>query len=292
MHESFITYKRARWLWAGLVLVLVSSVAYYFHQDFIPYPPNGGSWYGYTMGTIGALLILWLLALGRRKRAYAGNFGGPVQGWVSAHVYLGTALLVVATLHTGIQFGVNVHTLAYVLMCVVIFSGFFGVWAYVRYPDVMTANNQGRTQEEMFADLLDLDKQTLRVASRLSSELQQYIGSAIDRTAVGGGVWAQLTRKDSSMTAVPGGKVVPNVDQKRIVDLLVERLSQSSHAEENALIRQVVDLFGLRSGVLRRIRKDIQMHALMRIWLYVHIPLSFATVAALLVHVLSVFIYW
>src|SRR5690606_30797663 len=85
-------------------------------------PRNGGTWQGYTLGTIGALLIGWLLWLGVRKRRYAKG-SGTVQGWVSAHVYLGSALLVVATLHAGFQLGWNIHSLAYLLMVAVILSG-------------------------------------------------------------------------------------------------------------------------------------------------------------------------
>ena len=59
---------------------------------------------------------------------------GSVQGWTSAHVYLGTALLIIATLHAGFQVGWNLHTLAYVLMIVVIASGFFGLYSYLNIP--------------------------------------------------------------------------------------------------------------------------------------------------------------
>jgi len=53
-------------------------------------------------------------------------------------VYLGASLLVIATLHAAFQVGWNVHTLAYALMVVVILSGFYGVYAYLRYPPRIT----------------------------------------------------------------------------------------------------------------------------------------------------------
>lgn len=291
MHQSFFTYKRGRWLWIAVVLSALCIAVYGWHGRTLAQPPNGGTWYGYTLGTIGALLILWLLYLGRRKRNYRSTLS-TVQGWVSAHVYLGTALLVVATLHTGIQFGWNVHTLAYALMCLVIFSGFFGVWAYLRYPARMTSNADGRPRADMYTDVADIDKQINRLAGRLTDDMRQTVGSAVDRTALGGSAWAQLRARDSSQVALPGGTSEPNVDQRKIIEVLVERLSQSSHAETNTLIRQIIDLIGQKARILQKIRRDIQIQAVLRIWLYVHVPLSFGTVAALIAHVVSVFLYW
>ena len=47
--------------------------------------PNGGTALGYTLGTIGALLILWLTMLGLRKRAMTrGRWS--LKAWTSAHV--------------------------------------------------------------------------------------------------------------------------------------------------------------------------------------------------------------
>ena len=136
-HQSILAYARYRYLKIATVAVVVAIAAYAWDR-----PPNGrygGTWLGYTLGTVGALLIFWLLYFGVRKRRYASN-AGMVQGWLSAHCYLGTTLIVIVTLHAAFKLGWNVHTLAYVLMLVVIFSGFYGVYAYLRYPRVMTDN--------------------------------------------------------------------------------------------------------------------------------------------------------
>jgi len=39
-------------------------------------------------------------------------------------------------------------------------------------------------------------------------------------------------------------------------------------------------------------RRDVQLKAMLEIWLYFHVPLSFALLAALAGHVISVFYYW
>ncbi|MEY2721224.1 MAG: hypothetical protein RL597_669, partial [Pseudomonadota bacterium] len=124
MHESMLDYGNRRYLKVALGLCVVSIVAYAMHDPVSP--PNGGPWLGYTLGGVGAALILWWAALGIRTRSYASSLG-TVSGWTSAHVYLGVSLIVVATLHTGFHFGWNLHTLCYVLMLIVIASGIFGM---------------------------------------------------------------------------------------------------------------------------------------------------------------------
>src|SRR6185312_11270101 len=130
-HESFLAYERFRFLKWGALLVFVSVVLYLTVRPWGQ--PYGGGWTGYTLGTIGVALILWLTWFGYRKRTYNDDHG-RLAARLSAHVYLGIGLFFVATLHTGFHFGWNIHTIAYALMCLVIGSGVFGGYAYVRYP--------------------------------------------------------------------------------------------------------------------------------------------------------------
>src|SRR5207247_2607886 len=109
--------------------------------------PGGGTALGYALGTVAALLIVWLTMLGLRKRV-VGRARYSLKSWTSAHVYLGLSLITIATLHTGFQFGWNVHTLAYVLMMLVIASGIFGIVAYDRLPRALSANRGELTQPQ------------------------------------------------------------------------------------------------------------------------------------------------
>ena len=79
-HEGFLRYAGFRWakISGGLCLLIIISYAL---VDVTP-RHNGGSWYGYTLGTIGAGLILWLTALGYRKRKMTSDYWS-LKAWTS-----------------------------------------------------------------------------------------------------------------------------------------------------------------------------------------------------------------
>ncbi|MEE9146274.1 MAG: hypothetical protein V3U27_02645, partial [Candidatus Tectomicrobia bacterium] len=175
MHQSVLIYKRFLFLKLALFAILVAVVAYALHAPIEA--SNGGTWLGYTFGGISALLVLWLLWFGIRKRRYGpGNVN--LESWLSAHVYFGLALIVIGTLHTGFQFGLNVHTLAYFLMLFVVLSGLFGVYAYMRYPKDMTYNRRGSTLGEMLLQIADLDRQCRDIAIKLGDEINATVFEA------------------------------------------------------------------------------------------------------------------
>jgi len=294
MYQSIASYRRGRYFWVALIVSVVCSAAYVMHDPIGR--PNGGTWLGYTLGTIGAVLIIWLILLGVRKRAYSSTLGS-VQGWTSAHVYLGSTLLLIASLHSGWQLGYNVHTLAYVLMVIVTVSGFYGLFAYVRYPTRMSENRAGDTLDTLLDKVEKLDKQALAEAK--TDALQTLIQSAIDGTQLGGTVWQQLGASDRSVVQIPLsldrtdlGEQVANPNQTRVIECLANRLSTLTGGEEAGAVQNLLASVAARQTLLRRIRRDIQIRARLKIWLYLHVPLSIALLAALFVHVLVVFIYW
>jgi len=298
MHQTILNHAGYRYFWFAILLTIASLVAYIWHDPVGA--PNGGSWLGYTLGTIGALLILWLLMFGVRKRSFKSNMGS-VRGWLSGHIYLGTVLIIVSLLHAGFQFGWNIHTTAFVLMLLVIFSGFFGVYAYLRYPQLMTQNQQDSTRASMLQEIAEIDQAALQLADTVDKSIHDTVLQSIQRTRLGGGVWGQLNAHDASGEAIDSLR--RSVKEKSVkkkssskagqtMVMMVDYLASSATDKQNDNLRRLIDILTRKRTLASRVARDIQLQALMEIWLYVHVPLSLGLLAALTAHVISVFFYW
>tara|TARA_R110000744_G_scaffold356318_1_gene463050 strand:- start:15 stop:878 length:864 start_codon:yes stop_codon:yes gene_type:complete len=286
--DNFFTYLNYRYLKLALWVTVIFSIAYVLHEP--GQPKNGGTWFGYTIGTVSALLILFLMYFGRRKRDYFSTFG-TVKGWLSAHIYLGTALLVLATLHTGFQFGLNVHTLACALMVFAIVSGFYGAWAYVYLPVQKRENLKAISTEEYFQSIEDFDRQIVKLAIDLPEKLSLMINSALERTELGGTLVNQLSVKDKSNLMV-NDRILANKNQSTCINLLVVELAKVTDQQRATQLKKIIDLFGSRQRALKVLRQDIKHNAFLQLWLYIHVPVSFALLAALITHIVAIFIYW
>jgi hypothetical protein len=296
MHQGVLRYAGARYLWWSLGLI-AAAFALYATQGGA-HPARGDTWQGYTLGTLAALVVVWLALLGIRKRRYASGLGS-VQGWTSAHIYLGISVLVIATLHCAAQFHWNVHTAAYVLMFAVILSGVFGVLGYLNYPRQLSANREGGSRSQLFAELFDLDREGRELAQKCDPRVCAAVKSGIERTTIGGGVVTQLLAIDRSLfePGLADGQtgtlgLSGNRDQKAVIDYVASRVPRADKRTEPGNLQALVLLLCRRQAVLRRIRRDIQLQGWLKVWLYIHVPLTFAALAALIVHILSSFLYW
>jgi hypothetical protein len=275
-HESFLVHRHFYYLKVALLLVLASLLPYLAWQPTAGH--NGGTWLGYTLGTIGALLIVWLMLFGIRKRRY-GPGHWSLKAWLSAHVYLGFSLVVVASLHAGFQVGLNVHTLAYVLMLAVIISGVFGIAAYARVPRLMTQNRASHTLEGMAREMLDLDRQCGELAIGLGDDFAEEVRRSREETRLGGSTWRQLSARD------------PRCGTTRAL-IKVRTLAGAVPAANRERATALVVALQRKQQLLQRARRDIRLKALLDLWLACHVPLSFALLAALIAHIVSVFYFW
>src|SRR5690554_124955 len=277
MHDGFLKHAAFRWLKIASFIMLVCIVSYLF-IDVSP-RHNGGSWYGYTLGTVGAGLILWLTMLGVRKRAMTpGKWS--LKAWTSAHVYLGLSLIVIATLHTGFQFGWNIHTAAYAIMMLVIISGIFGIYFYVTIPQALSNNRDEMTETQMLESLRSLDRQLHEAAQPLSAEHAALVLQSLEQDPFGGGFLKRIS-----------GKYPDCATRIAQADLRRERAYQPRMGGDDPL-GKVDALLERKEATLARVRRHLKLKALLQVWLFVHVPMTFALIASLTAHIISVFFYW
>ncbi len=277
MHDGFLKHAGYKWLKIASFIMLVSIVSYLF-IDISP-RHNGGSWYGYTLGTIGAGLILWLTMLGVRKRAMtAGKWS--LKAWTSAHIYLGLSLIVIGTLHTGFQFGWNIHTAAYAFMMIVIISGIVGIYFYATIPQSLSNNRDEMTETQMLESLRSLDRQLHEAAQPLSAEHAALVLQSLEQDPFGGGFLKRVSGK------------YPNCATRAAqADLRRERAYQPRMGGDDPLDK-VDALLEKKEATLARVRRHLRLKALLQVWLFIHVPMTFALIASLSAHIISVFFYW
>jgi hypothetical protein len=280
-HESILEYKRGRYLKVALLLSAVAIAAYVWHQPHGSIKPYGGTWLGYTLGTIGAVLILWLMWLGVRRRRY-GRSIGAVQAWTSAHVYLGTSLLVIATLHAGFEFGVNLHTLVYALMVGVIFSGFFGVYAYLRYPRMLTENLSGEAADELVQKIADLDRRCRQLALELPDEINAIVAKASRAGPREVATGRQRLRLPGFTLRNPAREACK----------ALTRVGTKFKGEQAVQNGRLLTEMTRKSVLIDQVRRDARLRRLLKAWLMFHVPLSFGLLGALIAHTVSVFFFW
>jgi len=273
--RTFLEYQGYRYLKIAIA-VLALSLALYAVDD----PPggrSGSSWTGYGLGTLAAGILFWLMWLGVRKRSYA-SAGAPLKGWVSAHVYLGTMLVFLVPLHSAFEFGWNVHTLAYALMFGVCATGFLGVAFYALVPTSMTRNRNNITLDAMLERIAEIDAECRMAAEGLPDYYAQAVVTSIDETRIGGSIRAQLSGRDADCGTT-----------RALSRLRQSEVELGGEAKEQE--RKLIELIARKELLLKQIRRDVRFKGLLDLWLLVHVPLAFATCAALLVHIFVVFWY-
>jgi hypothetical protein len=274
MHESFVEYQNFRWLKISLVLVVLCALAY---VGLSPAAGRSGStWVGYGLGTLAAGLMVWLTWFGVRKRAYRSG-SVPLAGWLSAHVYLGTALLFIVPLHAAFRVGWNVHTLAFALMALTIGSGLVGVVMYSWVPREMTRNRPGEKLSALVARVDEMDSACRDLVAGLgASATAAAVTTCVDRTTLGGGTLGQLLGHDARRLTIAA------------LHHVREDLEQ---APNDSGLRQLVETLSRKQLLLERIDRDVQLKALLDTWLVFHVPLALASLAALVAHIVAVFYY-
>jgi hypothetical protein len=131
----------------------------------------------------------------------------------------------------------------------------------------------------MLDNLRMLDRQLHDAAQPLEHRHAELVRMSLDDDPFGGGLIARLTGRypkcatraaQAAIRQETGTKPDTGVDPLEKVDVLLER----------------------KEAALARVRQHLRLKAMLEVWLYIHVPLTFALIAALAAHIIAVFFYW
>lgn len=301
--STFLEYKKHRYFKAASLLVIIAITIYLFDQH--PAIGFGGTWPGYLFGISAMLIVVVLVIYGIRKRLtvqfvdrrknslpnpaaverrvrkadWWRHKGATLQGWLSAHVYFGMALVVLATLHTGFQFGWNLHTVSYILMMAVIISGFYGIYAYLHFPRLMTDNMEGDTLKTLRLKIDDLDKLASVKSLQFSDEICEIVLKSRQETRIGGNFYQQIRGYQRNCPTAHAVK-------------MLKAFGKDMNDDEMKSYNDLYSIMAHKEDLVTRAWRDVMYRARVESWLYLHAPLSIASLAALIAHIVAIFYYW
>ena len=131
----------------------------------------------------------------------------------------------------------------------------------------------------MLTNLRKIDEQLHEAAQPLDHAHAALVKESLDQNSFGGGIWARLRNS------------YPRCRTREVHEAIKAEISQGPNTGDEAL-EKVSILLERKVATLARTRRHLQLKALLEFWLYVHVPMTFALIAALIAHVISVFFYW
>ncbi|MEC7641838.1 MAG: hypothetical protein VYC17_06745 [Nitrospinota bacterium] len=270
--ENFINHGNYRWFWINLLFLILMFILYFLDE---PLKGRGGDTpLGYFFGglaTVGILVLMWF---GRRKRSYSST-AGTVMGWLSAHVWIGLALIILVPLHSGFQFGWNVHTLAYLLMLATIISGIWGAFNYIQYPSQIMSHRGGDSKKEILGKIQQVTNDVRDLEQDKSDEfikLVSYINFPFE----------------PGLKTMVFSRTIPDASTDAT---LAHYITDLPHQERDIAIK-TVNLIRTKKKLIDSLRSEIGVDFILKVWLYFHIPLALSLCLALAIHIFSVFYYW
>lgn len=223
----------------------------------------------------GSVMLLFLLTL--RKRIVGGSFF-KVSVWLQMHIYLGLLTVYVFLLHAGPYWPEgNLKQLLYLLFVLEVVSGMVGLFISRKLPPYLA-----RGEHVLYQNIRSRQQQICEQAEKLvKSSLQQT-----DSNTIGDFFQQHLLAfflKPQHFWA--------HIFQSKKTTHTLEADMQNLHRYLNEDERQIINR--LHELVIEKDQLDYQYagQTLLKRWLFIHVPVSYALLLFAVLHVTLVYAY-
>jgi hypothetical protein len=257
---------------AGIAVLLARGLPFYLappgerahHPGYWEWKPGGST--GRLLGTVGAALMVLMLAYSLRKRVPALRRLGPLARWLDVHIYFGVVGPLLVILHSSFKVQ-GLVALSFWSMMAVALSGVLGRYLYLQIP-------RTRAGDEM--TLGELEAQDRALTARLRFEFGlgdgalQRLAAACAPPAVHGGLAGALL-----------GLLAEGVSRRR----RLRAFARGCRQVPPGLWRQFESTLRQKAIAQRRLVFWERLHQAFRYWHVVHKPFAIVMYLFMVVHV-------
>jgi hypothetical protein len=241
----------------------------------------GGTALGLVLGGAAMACMVAASALTLRKRLKNWRLG-KTSRWMEAHVWLGVLALPLVLLHSGFRLGGALTTWTTVLLIASWTSGVVGLVLQQVLPRLMTEQLPRETIFEQIDHVLELLRAEARtIVESVAGSLEAPAAPAKPKPAKEGSEPVKeffLTEVQPYLAAArPHGAPFDLPTTAQVQRAHLKRLVPA------ALHDAVDDLFDV-CDERRQVERQRRMHFWLHGWLFVHVPVSWALLAAALFH--------
>jgi hypothetical protein len=282
------------WAIATAAIFAFSFIAYTIYARNSMEGPRGDSVMGLVFGSVGFGMMLFATLLSLRKKFPVWRIG-RAQTWMRGHLWLGLLSYPIILFHAGFSWGGTLTSVMMWIFTFVIISGIVGAVLQHFMPRLITQ----RVPMETIYDQID------RVQGQLLTEADELIAS-IDEIATKLGLYVAAAKVGSSAT-MPKTGTTPEVAVTELRGVYTNSIRpflavrgayrDPLYARKNAKgmfsrlrkltpeeLKDVVDDLENVCEEKRDLDRQSRMHRALHVWLFIHLPLSFALIALGFIH--------
>jgi uncharacterized membrane protein len=261
----------------GLVLVVISSIAYFLYVGYDYYSTSLEERYfnpshdslkasgvvGHGLGIIGSLfIVIGVFSYMTRKRFRRFQRVGVLKYWLEFHIFLCTLGPVLILFHTTFKFG-GIVSVSFWSMVAVVLSGIIGRFIYIQIP---------RTIEGRAMSLHELDD--------ISIELNKQLRSTI---SIDESIYEMLDHSNNQQSGKGAGLFGVSVQQRRAIRIIRSEMKVQNLPSDK--MKEVLTLFRNQISLKNRIGRLHTMQELFKYWHVAHLPFALVMLVIMIIHV-------